>query len=74
MNAKSKLAGKLTAAKRNKLPGKTFGLPGLRKYPMPDEKHAALAKSFAKKELNRGNLTEAQYNTIVTKANRKLGG
>ena len=74
MSARSKLAGKLTTAKRNKLKSSTFGLPGVRKYPMPDDKHAVLAKSYAKKNLNRGNLTEAQYNAIVTKANRKLSG
>lgn len=70
--ATSKLAGKLTAKKRNSLKASTFGLPGQRKYPIPDTKHAVLAKSYAKKELAKGNLTEAQYNAIVTKANRKL--
>lgn len=70
--ATSKLAGKLTAKKRNALKASTFGLPSQRKYPVPDPKHAVLAKSYAKKELAKGNLTEAQYNQIVTKANRKL--
>lgn len=74
MNPKSKLAGKLTAAKRNKLPAKTFGLPGQRAYPMPDQSHAVNAKARAKQQLNRGNLTDAQYNAIVAKANRKLAG
>lgn len=72
-SAQHKLVGKLTAAKRNKLSSKTFGIPGERKYPMPDTKHAILAKAYAKKNLERGNLTEAQYNHIVTMANRKLG-
>jgi len=29
----------LKAARRNKLPESTFGLPGSRKYPMPDRAH-----------------------------------
>lgn len=74
MNPTSKLAGKLTTAKRKRLRPSTFGLPGQRKYPVTDNKHAALAKAYAKKNLARGNLTEAQYNQIVAKANRKLAG
>lgn len=35
---------KLTAAKRNALPGKAFALPG-RRYPIEDRSHAANAKS-----------------------------
>lgn len=70
--ASSKLAKKLSTKKRNSLKPQTFGMPGQRKYPIPDKGHAALAKGYAKKELNKGNLTEAQYNAIVTKANRKL--
>jgi hypothetical protein len=30
----------LTAGRRNKLGKSTFGLPGERKYPMPDKSHA----------------------------------
>ena len=74
MNPTAKLAGKLTAAKRKRLKPSTFGLPGQRKYPMPDEKHAVLAKAYAKKNFRRGKLTEAQQNEIITKANRKLAG
>lgn len=70
--ASSKLAGKLTTKKRNSLKASTFGLPGQRKYPVNDTRHAILAKAYAKKQLNKGNLTEAQYNQIVAKANRKL--
>lgn len=72
--ASSKLAGKLTAAKRNKLKSSSFALPSQRKYPVVDDEHAVLAKAYAKKNLKRGKLTEAQYNAIVTKANRKLAG
>lgn len=67
-----KLATKLTTKRRNALKASTFGLPQKRAYPINDTKHAVLAKAYAKKELNKGNLTEAQYNQIVTKANRKL--
>lgn len=74
MDAKSKLVGKLTAAKRNKLKSSTFGLPGSRSYPMPDRSHAANAKARAKQQLNAGNLSQGQYAQIVNKANRKLGG
>lgn len=71
--ATSKLATKLTARRRNALKASTFGLPQQRKYPISDQPHAVLAKAYAKKEFNKGNLTEAQYNAIVTKANRRLG-
>ena len=63
----------LSAARRNKLPAKSFGEPGERKYPMPDRSHAANAKSRAKQQLNRGNLSAGEYDKIVAKANRKLG-
>lgn len=74
MSGTSRLAGKLTTAKRNKLKSSSFALPSQRKYPVNDNKHAVLAKAYAKKNLERGNLTEAQYNQIVTRANRKLSG
>ncbi len=35
---------KLNAASRNKLPSSSFGEPGERKYPMPDDSHARAAK------------------------------
>lgn len=64
---------KLTAAQRNKIPAKQFGEPSQRKYPMPDKSHAANAKSRAKQQLNKGNLSQGEYSKIVAKANRKLG-
>ena len=63
----------LSTARRNKLPASSFGEPGSRKYPMPDRSHAANAKSRAKQQLTKGNLSESEYETIVAKANRKLG-
>lgn len=38
---------KLNAGTRNNLPASQFGLPGSRKYPMPDKAHAADAKGRA---------------------------
>jgi hypothetical protein len=63
----------LRAAARNKLKSSTFGLPGQRKYPMPDRSHAANAKARARQMLNRGRLSSGQYSRIVAKANRVLG-
>jgi hypothetical protein len=63
----------LTTKRRKKLKKSTFGLPGSRKYPMPDKRHAANAKGRAKQQLNKGKLSRASYNKIVAKANRILG-
>lgn len=64
---------KLHAAQRNKLPKSTFGLPGPRKYPMPDRAHAANAKARATQMVNRGKLSSAAAAKIRAKANRILG-
>jgi hypothetical protein len=63
---------KLTAGERKKMPGSKFGLPGERKYPMPDKAHARLAKSDAAKEENAGKLSKAAEEKIDRKANRML--
>ena len=63
----------MKAAKRNKLEKSQFGLPGQRKYPMPDKEHAANAKARAKQQRKRGKLSRAAYDKIVAKANRVLG-
>lgn len=63
----------LRAAARNKLKSSTFGLPGQRKYPMPDRSHAANAKARASQMKSRGRLSSSQYSQIVAKANRVLG-
>jgi len=65
---------KLTSALRAKVPKSQFGLPGARKYPMPDRSHAANAKSRATQQYKRGNLTSTQYAAINRKANSKLRG
>lgn len=65
---------KLTTAKRNKLPKKSFGEPGERKYPMPDRAHAINAKARARQQLEAGNLSQAEFNKISAKADRLLYG
>jgi len=64
---------KLRAKARKALPSKTFGLPGERKYPMPDKSHAANAKARATQMVSRGKLTAGQAAEIRAKANRVLG-
>lgn len=64
---------KLKAAARNRLPAATFGLPGSRKYPMPDREHAGKAKGRATQMVKRGKLSPASAAQIRAKANRILG-
>lgn len=64
---------KLTASTRNALSARVFGLPKTREYPMPDKKHARLAKSGASRAERVGNITAAQKAQIDRKADRKLG-
>jgi hypothetical protein len=60
------------APKRSTLKKSQFGLPGKRKYPMPDKEHAANAKGRAKQQLKKGKLSRSAYEKIVAKANRIL--
>ena len=64
----------LRAAARNRLPASSFGLPGSRKYPMPDRAHAANAKARATQIVKAGKLSPSAAAKIRAKANRKLGG
>lgn len=68
---------KLTAADRKRVPKSQMGLPGNAtnkggavsgSYPMPDAKHAAVAKAYAKRFAS-----PAQQKVIDAKANRILG-
>ena len=61
------------ALNRERLKRSQFGLPGKRKYPMPDARHAANAKARAKQQLRKGKLSRSAYEKIVAKANRVLG-
>jgi hypothetical protein len=63
----------LKAKARNKLPKSEFGMPGERKYPMPDRKHAANAKSRASQMEKAGKLSESSKAKIDAKANKVLG-
>ena len=73
---------KLSAKNRASIPQKEFGLPEKAQtpvakkesgnYPMPDHDHAVSAKGLAKQNLKKGNLSRAQYDKIVKKANRIL--
>lgn len=64
---------KLTSMKRADLPKSTFGLPGSRKYPMPDASHARNALARASQMVNAGRLSPASASKIRAKANRILG-
>lgn len=65
--------GILKTATRNSLPTSEFGLPGQRKYPMPDASHAANAKARATQMVKAGKLSSASAAKIRAKANRILG-
>ena len=64
---------KLKLKTRNALPKSEFGIPGERKYPMPDKSHAANAKARATQMVNKGKLTAASKAKIDAKANKILG-
>ena len=64
----------LKAARREKLPDSTFGLPGSRKYPMPDRSHAGNAKARAAQMVKKGKLSPASAARIRAKADAILGG
>ncbi len=62
----------LSEKKRDSLPRSKFGLPDERKYPMPDESHAANAKARAAQQVKKGTLTKAEKAKIDRKADRIL--
>lgn len=63
----------LSTKRRNKLPTKDFGLPGQKKYPMPDRAHAADAEGRATQQLKKGNISASEKAEIDRKAAAKLG-
>jgi hypothetical protein len=63
----------LSTARRRKVPRSKFGLPGSRKYPMPDRAHAANAKARATQQVKKGNLSPSSAAKIRAKADRILG-
>jgi hypothetical protein len=62
----------LQTSARNALPPAKFGLPAKRKYPMPDQSHAANAKARAKQQKDLGKLSNAEYRKVRAKADRVL--
>jgi hypothetical protein len=64
---------KLTSKSRNSLPKSDFGLPGEKKYPMPDKSHAANAKARATQMVKQGKLSSSAKAQIDAKANKILG-
>lgn len=64
---------KLTTANRNSLPKSNFGLPGKKKYPMPDKPHAINAKARATQMVDKGKLSETSKEKITAKANKIIG-
>ena len=63
---------RLTAKVRRKLKKSQFGLPGSRKYPMPDRSHAINAKARATQQWKKGKLSKSARDRIIAKANRIL--
>ncbi len=64
----------LTTKARKAIPKKEFGLPGEKKYPMPDRAHAANAKARATQMENAGKLSAGSKAKIDAKANKILKG
>lgn len=65
---------KLSTKARKSLPKSSFGLPGSRRFPMPDKKHAANAKARASQMYKAGKLSKSSRDKVHAKANRKLYG
>lgn len=63
---------KLTAKAKKAMPKTAFGLPGEKKYPMPDKKHAANAKARATQMVKKGKLSKSAKGKIDAKANGLL--
>lgn len=70
---KRKKSPKMTAKRRKKLPKKSFGIPGKRKYPMDTRGRAANAKARSTQQYKKGRISKSTKNKIHAKANRKLG-
>jgi hypothetical protein len=62
----------LSTRKRESLPSSEFGLPGKRKYPMPDPAHARNAKARASQQEDKGTITQSEKEKIHRKADSIL--
>ena len=65
---------KLTAKRRRKLRKSQFALPGSRKYPIHDRKHAVNAKARATQQYRKGRISKSTKDRVHAAANRKLRG
>lgn len=65
---------KLITNQRKNIPTNKFGLPGSRKYPMPDKSHTANAKARATQMVNKGKLSPASAKRIKAMASQILKG
>ncbi|VVB70616.1 Uncharacterised protein [uncultured archaeon] len=63
---------KLTEKSKKKLPKSDFGLPGEKKYPMPDKSHARNAKARASEMEHKGKLSSSSKAKIDAKADKIL--
>lgn len=63
---------KLTEKARKSIPKMEFGLPGEKKYPMPDREHAGNAKARASQMEKEGKLSPSSKAKIDAKANKIL--
>lgn len=63
---------KLTAQRRRELPAEQFGLPESRAYPLDTPGRARNAKVRAKQQLDKGHITQAQYDQIIQRADQAL--
>ena len=64
---------RLKAKRRKKLKKSQFALPGSRKYPVHDRKHAANAKARATQQAKKGKISKSTKAKIHAKANKVLG-
>ena len=63
---------RLKAKRRKKLKKSQFALPGSRKYPVHDKKHAANAKARATQQAKKGKISKSTKAKIHAKANKVL--
>lgn len=64
---------KLSSHQRDALAKSDFALPGSRRFPIEDSKHARLAKSGASRAEHVGNISAGERSEIDRKADAKLG-
>jgi hypothetical protein len=65
---------KLTTTRRNNLPASSFGMPGARKYPMPDRAHARNALSRVSQALHDDKISDGAAAKVRAKAHAILKG